>query len=50
VIQRHEWNLLFHDCLAGQLQKLEAAVVRAKVLLFNRTFDFSAQTSLSFLS
>jgi toxin YhaV len=31
VIQRHGWNLLFHDCLAGQLQNLEAAVLRAKV-------------------
>ena len=31
MIQRHGWNLLFHDCLAGQLQKLEAAVLRAKV-------------------
>ena len=31
MIQRHGWNLLFHDCLVGQLQKLEAAVVRAKV-------------------
>lgn len=30
MIQRHGWNLLFHDCLVGQLRKLEAAVVRAK--------------------
>jgi len=30
VIQRHGWNLLFHDCLIEQLQKLEAAVSRAK--------------------
>lgn len=30
MIQRHGWNLLFHDCLIGQLQKLEAAVARAQ--------------------
>lgn len=29
-MQRHGWNLLFHDCLIEQLQKLEAAVSRAK--------------------
>ncbi len=26
----HGWTLLFHDCLIGQLKKLEAASVRAK--------------------
>jgi len=30
VIQRHGWNLLFHDCLIEQLRKLEAAASRAK--------------------
>lgn len=25
------WTLLFHDCIVSQLQKLEAAVVRAKI-------------------
>lgn len=30
MIQRHGWNLLFHDCLIEQLQKLEAAASRAK--------------------
>lgn len=30
MIQRHGWNLLFHDCLIEQLQKLEAASSRAK--------------------
>ena len=29
-MQRHGWNLLFHDCLTEQLQKLDAAVQRAK--------------------
>ena len=29
-MQRHGWNLLFHDCLIEQLQKLAAAVQRAK--------------------
>ena len=29
-MQRHGWNLLFHDCLIEQLQKLEAAALRAK--------------------
>ncbi|QKE42395.1 MAG: type II toxin-antitoxin system YhaV family toxin [Ferrovum myxofaciens] len=29
-MQRHGWNLLFHDCLIEQLRKLEAAVQRAK--------------------
>ena len=27
---RHGWNLLYHDCLTEQLQKLHAAVKRAK--------------------
>lgn len=30
MIQRHGWNLLFHDCLIEQLQKLDEAVQRAK--------------------
>lgn len=30
MIQRHGWNLLFHDCLIEQLQKLQAASQRAK--------------------
>jgi toxin YhaV len=30
VIQRHGWNLLFHDCVLGQLQKLHAAAERAR--------------------
>ena len=30
MIQRHGWTLLFHACLIEQLQKLDAAVVRAK--------------------
>ena len=30
MIQRHGWNLLFHACLVGQLQKLYAAAERAK--------------------
>jgi toxin YhaV len=30
VIQRHGWNLLFHECLTKQLQKLHAAVERAQ--------------------
>ena len=29
-MQRHGWNLLFHDCLTEQLQKLDAAVQRAR--------------------
>lgn len=31
MIRRHGWHLLFHDCLIGQLRKLEDAVVRVKV-------------------
>jgi toxin YhaV len=30
MMQRHGWNLLFHECLIEQLQKLNAAAVRAK--------------------
>ena len=30
MIQRHGWNLLFHECQTEQLQKLDAAVERAK--------------------
>lgn len=29
MIQRHGWNLLFHECLSEQLQKLHAASERA---------------------
>lgn len=29
-MQRHGWTLLFHDCVAEQLQKLSAAADRAK--------------------
>lgn len=29
MIQRHGWNLLFHECLSEQLQKLYAASERA---------------------
>lgn len=30
MIQRHGWNLLFHECLIEQLQKLETTTTRAK--------------------
>ena len=30
MIQRHGWNLLFHDCLIAQLQKLDAAAARGR--------------------
>ena len=30
MIQRHGWNLLFHECLTDQLQKLYAASLRAQ--------------------
>ena len=30
MIQRYGWNLLFHDCLTEQLQKLARAAARAK--------------------
>lgn len=30
MIQRHGWNLLFHECLIEQLQKLETTATRAK--------------------
>ncbi len=30
-MQRHGWTLLFHSCLAGQLQKLKIAVDRATI-------------------
>ncbi|MBI4757167.1 MAG: type II toxin-antitoxin system YhaV family toxin [Betaproteobacteria bacterium] len=29
-MQRHGWNLLFHECLTEQLQRLHAAVGRAQ--------------------
>lgn len=29
-MQRHGWNLLFHECLSEQLQKLHAAAERAR--------------------
>lgn len=30
MIQRHGWNLLFHDCLVEQLQRLQVASQRAQ--------------------
>ena len=30
MIQRHGWNLLFHECLSEQLKKLHAAAERAQ--------------------
>ena len=30
MIQRHGWNLLFHECLSEQLQKLHFAAQRAQ--------------------
>ena len=30
MIQRHGWNLLFHECLSEQLQKLHVAAQRAQ--------------------
>ena len=30
MMQRHGWNLLFHECLIEQLRKLEVAVQRAR--------------------
>ena len=30
MIQRHGWNLLFHECLSDQLKKLHTAAERAK--------------------
>lgn len=30
MIQRHGWNLLFHECVSEQLQKLHAAAERAR--------------------
>lgn len=30
MIQRHGWNLLFHECLSDQLKKLNAAAERAR--------------------
>ena len=30
MIRRHGWNLLFHECLSEQLQKLHAAAERAR--------------------
>jgi toxin YhaV len=29
-MQRHGWNLLFHECLSEQLQKLQSAAERAR--------------------
>lgn len=31
MIQRHGWNLLFHECLSEQLKKLHAAAHRAQL-------------------
>ena len=30
MIQRHGWNLLFHECISDQLKKLHTAAERAK--------------------
>ena len=30
MIQRHGWNLLFHECISEQLQKLHTATERAR--------------------
>jgi len=30
LIERHGWTLLFHDCLIGQLTKLQTAAKRAR--------------------
>lgn len=30
MIQRHGWTLLFHECLVGQLRRLQAAVTRVQ--------------------
>lgn len=45
MIQRHGWNLLFHDCLIEQLQKLHASVERARVQDSAR-FDSNANVKL----
>ena len=31
MIQRHGWNLLFHECISDQLKKLHTAAERAKL-------------------
>jgi toxin YhaV len=44
-MQRHGWNLLFHECLIEQLQKLEAAVQRARTQ-DPREFESNANVKL----
>jgi toxin YhaV len=44
-MQRHGWNLLFHDCLIEQLQKLEVAVLSAKVQ-DSKCFESNANVKL----
>ena len=44
-MQRHGWNLLFHDCLIEQLQKLEVAVQRAKAQ-DSKCFESNANVKL----
>ena len=45
MIQRHGWTLLFHDCLIEQLQKLTAAVQRARAQ-DPRAFESNANVKL----
>jgi toxin YhaV len=45
VIQRHGWNLLFHDCLIAQLQKLDAAAARVRAQDPER-YESNANTKL----
>ncbi len=45
MIQRHGWNLLFHDCLIAQLQKLDAAAARVRAQDPER-YESNANTKL----
>lgn len=45
MIQRHGWNLLFHDCLIAQLQKLDAAAARVQAQDPER-YEANANTKL----
>jgi toxin YhaV len=45
VIQRHGWNLLFHECLSEQLQKLHVASERAQQQ-YPQRFESSANVRL----
>jgi toxin YhaV len=45
VIQRHGWNLLFHECLIEQLCKLETAAARARAQ-DPAGFEFNANVKL----